>query len=796
MKTIYCICIIGVLVLIPIKIHSQTNYSIKGEVYGEKELLIGANVVLKETSNNPQTFGASTDERGAYHIQVPKGKYDLEISYIGYAKYTAHIEVNGNVNLPPIQLSENSQQMEAVVITAKTITYNTNGYIAEISKNPLYREQDMNSILKLSPGTNTTTKGIQVYGQDVSKVYVNGRELRLSGEQLINYLSTLEGKNVKQMEVIAASGVDEDASTMGSSIIKITTINPETGGMLNVGGMAMLGVEGRYTYMPNIMLNWRLGKKWATYFNGNASYYKRPNGYTIENHFYDTDIHMLNESDGKWRQKGSYNALWGISYDWDEKNLFSLEASYNSSHSSNESYEVVRKMEDGHTETTAEGNTENDNNFWGANLSFTYTHKFNSNSELDFQTDYLRQSTEALNYNQYLYSEGSNQFNNNLSDEEHTLYTARMDYTQRLKKGNGVLKMGIKYSNISDEQDMDYAYFVNNQKDSERSYLDLYKYSEEVYAAYAQYSFKAGRFDFNTGLRLEHALLSPQSSSNPERNQESTHTDWAPELGISYALNKEKGHNIALQYNRSISRPFFSFLNPRIIRHNEYYYWSGNPLLRPTVTDRYSLRATFFNGYTLAFNRSYTNDGIIDLPQSIDGVIYSTPQTGMESTHYSVYAGIPLKLRQWGRLNFSVTYDYAEQAYQNDQKSSDQWRFNLSGLFQLPKDINLNMNLSHSTPMKSLYGETRSNMMASLRVSKLFLKRSLNVSLMFNDLFNSSGSMVQEYYYNDHSRLFKSTKHGFFVNLNVRYTLRWGQKSAVRRGGSGNTEESFRLNSN
>lgn len=778
-------------------IHAQTTYSVTGKVMGSNEPLIGANVVLKGTNNNQNTLGASTDINGAFHIQAPKGKYNIEITYIGYSKYIAQVEVNENVTLPSIQLSEDSQQLDAVVVTAQTITYNANGYIAEISKNPFYRDQDMICILKLSPGTNTTTNSIKVYGQNVSKVYMNGREVQLSGEQLINYLSTLEGKNIKQMEVIAASGVEEDANTLGNSIIKIITINPETGGMLNIGDRTLLyGDEGKYIHVPSVMLNWRLGKKWSTYFNGNAIFTKAPQGSTTETHFYDTDVRLFNEKESFAHLKGMYRALWGISYDLDAHNLFSFEASYVNRNNEVTSHDITRRMLNGKYEQDSEGTIDNDNKYWENNLSFIYTHTFNNNGELSFQADRLEKHTDGTDCSLFRYASGNQTANNNVSDEKHLLYTARLDYTQRFKKGNGQLKMGVKYSNISDEQDMDYAYSLNGLKDNETSYTDLYKYSEEVYAAYAKYSFKAGKFDFNAGLRLEHALLSPRSSSNPERNRESTHTDWAPELGINYTIDKEKGHNIALQYNRSISRPWFSYLNPRVERVNEYTYSMGNPLLGPSATDRFSLRTTLFNGYTLGLNYNYTNDGLIQLPENVDGILYTAPQRGMKNTDYSAYVGIPVKLGQWGMLDFSVNYSLLEQSYQDRHSSNSQWAFNLSGLFHLPKDFSINVDFAQSTPSKSLYGEMSSNPMGVVRINKSFLKRSLNVSLMFNDLFNSFGSLKQEYYYNDHSQISKPTYHGFTFGMNVSYTLRWGQKSMVRRGGSGNSEESSRLGTN
>ena len=792
-RTFYSILILLLLVALPINnVDAQTMCWVRGRVQDAKMGLIGGNVVLKDKQT---LFGTTTDTNGSYHIQVPKGKYNLEITYVGYVKYTANVEVDGNLTLPTITLYEDSQLMDEVVVTARTITYNANGYITEISKNPLFREQDMTNILKLTPGTNTTTDKIQVYGEDVSKVYLNGRELKLTGEQLMNYLSTLVGKNIKQMEVVAASGVDEDANTMGSSIIKITAINPEIGGMLNVGGLAIYGSKGRYAYLPNFNLNWRLGKKWATYLNGRASFNEVPSKQIMETFFYDTNERIYDELNGKSRQRGSYKTLWGISYDLTSNDLFSLEASYSNGNYVGESHEVVQRgIGSNHNGMLAEGNISNENKDWDINLSFIYTHKFSSASEFSFQADRLERNTTTKN--DYFYSADDKKVNHTLSDEKHLFYTARIDYTQNFSWGNGTLKAGVKYANILDEQDTDYTYYRDGQKDNETSYLDLYKYSEEVYAAYAQYSFKIQKFDFTTGLRVEHALLSPHSLVEQERNQDNKHTDWAPELGINYAWNKEKGHNISLQYNRSIERPFFAFLNPRIIRNKEYAYWSGNPLLGSTVTDRYSLRASFFNGYTLSLSKSYTDDGIIQLPTQINGLIYTTPQTGMKYTKYSVYIGAPVKLKQWGRLNFSVGYNYSEQSYQEDKGNNERWNFNISGLFQFPKEVTCNVDLSHSTPDKSLYGETRSNVMGTLRVSKSFLNRSLNVAVMFNDLFNSAGSLKREYYYGSHSEIMKMNYNSFNCSVNVRYTFRWGQKSMVRRGGSGNAEEINRFNSN
>ena len=190
---------------------------------------------------------------------------------------------------------------------------------------------------------------------------------------------------------------------------------------------------------------------------------------------------------------------------------------------------------------------------------------------------------------------------------------------------------------------------------------------------------------------------------------------------------------------------------------------------------------------------SNTNDGIISLPENVNGFLYTTPQKGLKRSDYSVYAGIPLKLKQWGQLDFYVQYDYSKESYNKETNSNGRWLYGFSALFQLPANINVNVDFSGGTPLKSLYGKVDSNPMGAVRISKSFLKRSLNASLIFTDVFNSFGSVKNEFFYTDHSSKSESTYHSFNIGVNLRYTLRWGQKSMVRRGGSGNMEETIRL---
>ncbi|MBQ8674436.1 MAG: outer membrane beta-barrel protein [Bacteroides sp.] len=793
------------LLLMPLHLCAQVTYAVSGSVQSATgEPLAGANVRLTHPNRSTELYGMATDKEGRYSLRLPQGEYALEISYVGYASHFSTVQVNAPIHLPAITLSEESQQTDAVVVTARTVTYSPNGYVAEVAKNPFYREQDLNTVLKLLPGTTTAHNQIKVYGKTVSKIYLNGRELQLGGEQLISYLETIEGKNVKQMEVIAASGVEEDASAMGTSIIKITTRNPETGGMLNVGDVSILyGEGGRYSHAPNVNLNLRLSRKWGFYANGMATFLSLPKGSMSNTHLFDSDTRLQHDQEGKYKLNGSYRGLMGLSYDLDERNMFSIEASYINRRSKLRTTDEVQEFspENGWM-NSSEGIQTGKNRHWQTNFSFNYLHRFNKDHELSFRADRFHKKNKQVDENYYDYTDEDERdhMNTDKNREDNMVYTLRLDYTGRFRERNSTFTAGVKYTNLASdifsrykfqEISHDFELYPTDAPllNTDRSYQ--YNCEEEVYAAYAKYVFRIKQVDVTAGLRVEHALLSP--AGELPTDYETTHTDLAPELGLHYALNREKGHNLSLQYTRSISRPNLYDLNPYVKQVNEYSYLKGNLLLEPATIDRYALRSVWFNSYSLVFSHTYSKGVPMLYSEETDGVIYTSPVNGMKWAAYSIYAGIPVTLGKWGRLNFSADYSYTKYDHLGQTSDNSAWNLSCNALFRLPGEFNVTAEVDHSTPIRTMYGETRRNVSANFQVSKSLFNRSLNLFVRFSDLFNSNGGLRSSYVYDTYSNDTASRFNTFHFSIGGRYTLRWGQKSNVRRGGSGNQDEMGRF---
>ena len=793
MKRMFMTMLVGICVfLFPPLANAQTVYSLTGTVQSEADgPLPGANVVLKASGNGARPIGATTDADGRFSLFVGKGLYTLEISFVGYVTYTASVEVDGDIRLPALTLREDNQLMDEVVVTAHTITYNTDGYVSEVYKNPLYKQMDMTSVLKLSPGTFATSSSVQVYGRGVSKVYLNGRELKLRGEELVNYLEILEAKNVKRMEVISSSGVEEDATTLGGSIIRLVTINPETGGMANVNTYTLHG-EAKHMYSAGGSLNWRINQRWGTYLNASIFKGNTENGNRIGTLFHRTGEQLTDETLGE-NKNLNLRAVWGLTYDLDKNNLFSMEGTLWKNTQENPMRSLTRSLTGGEEEEVASGNSLNERDFTDYNLSFSYIHKFSDAGNLTFKADHLGVDSDDDGLQRYRYVGGDHTEYNHQNDVKNRLTTLSADYTHRFKALDGRLSVGAKATWLDNENKTDYAFYQNGELDRLTSYSDPYRYEEEVYALYAKYAFTYRRLGLSLGVRMEDARISPQSVTNPERNHVSRYTDFFPEVRLNYNIHPKKGHNLNLSYNRGLSRPMMESLNPTVRRTGEYSYSMGNPWLEPAYSDRLELTATLFHKYSLNVRYTRFENHSFSLSEERDGILYSTSQNGMTTSALSFYLSIPVKLADWWNVRLNASYYHNRQEHLDLESSHGSWGGGYHMDIRLPKDFSISHSLIYSQASRGLYDKQTERPMVNSDISKDFPKQGWRISLGVMDIFNQAGSRKVDYFNDQYYQQTRGIRSNFAVRLSVNYNFRWGQKSMVRRNMAGNMDEMSRI---
>ena len=138
-------------------IKAQENATLSGYIKDAEsgETLIGAAVYIQSL-----TLGVTTNVYGFYSLSIPKGKYNVTISYLGYISHAEEISIENDV-VKEIELKPNSIQLQGVTITSarrdENISKITMGVIAmdlkTIKKLPSFMgENDVLRTVQMLPG--------------------------------------------------------------------------------------------------------------------------------------------------------------------------------------------------------------------------------------------------------------------------------------------------------------------------------------------------------------------------------------------------------------------------------------------------------------------------------------------------------------------------------------------------------------------------------------------------------------------------------------------------------------------
>ena len=168
-----------------------------------------ATVVLLDAET--QLAGTATAADGSFSLKVPAGRYRLTIQYLGYETLTRDVDTPGD--LGEFVLHPASVEMQEVVVKTSLVRREADRFVMEIAGSPVALGKDGTELLKQAPGVWLTDDKIAINGASGVKVYINDREVRMSTEQLLNYLRGLKSEEIQRIEVIPQAGADYDADS-------------------------------------------------------------------------------------------------------------------------------------------------------------------------------------------------------------------------------------------------------------------------------------------------------------------------------------------------------------------------------------------------------------------------------------------------------------------------------------------------------------------------------------------------------------------------------------------------------
>ena len=244
--------LIGLLQTIKAQEKTTVNGTVKDKLSGES--IMGAVIKIDQLAS----IVVTSNEYGFFAISLPKGKYDLRISYVGYEEKRIPIALNESISIPVFLESKNqladvvveSKRKDDNLIKAQMGTETLN--MKSISRVPvLFGEKDVLKTIQLLPGVKSA-------GEGNSGFYVRGgasdQNLILLDEapvynasHLLGFFSTFNSDAIKDATLIKGNGPAQYGGRL-SSVLDVKMKEGNNKNYMVNGGLGLissrLSIEG------------------------------------------------------------------------------------------------------------------------------------------------------------------------------------------------------------------------------------------------------------------------------------------------------------------------------------------------------------------------------------------------------------------------------------------------------------------------------------------------------------------------------------------------------------------------
>ncbi|WP_418508780.1 TonB-dependent receptor domain-containing protein [Corallibacter sp.] len=758
--------------------------SISGTVKTEENIPVSfANAVLLSESDSTVVSGASTNDQGYFIIDnIEEGDYKLKITFIGYNDYTKSLaELTKHIDLGTIVLQENSETLSEVSITAKkpTVKKEADRLVFNVAETAL-SEGSLLDVVKSTPGV-LVFDGKILIKNTVPTVYINDRKAQLTSSELLQLLESSPANTIQSIEVITNPPANYDAESGAVLNIKMTK-NLATGYRGSVYGNYTQGVFPRYNGGLNQYFKTNKINVFANY-SYTHNKINRENDDTV---FY---LDQNNEIDEAWQSNikrntwtKTHNVNFNIDVFFNEKNKMNVSSNilltpyfkYNVNNNTNIYDENNLFLSRFDTQSTFKDKKHN------LDFDLGYTHTFNEGSGSlyyngHFTTYKYDRTQEALSQ----YYDQNNVFINPTAfdtdaNQRTNIFTSQIDYNLPLKN-SGSLDLGVKFSNVKTESDIEKNDFDfnTNQTVFNYTYSNAFNYDESVFAAYANFNKDWTKWSLNAGLRVEQTDIEGESLTTNQTNTQS-YFEWFPSVSLKFQASDN--FSVYTNYKRSITRPDFKDLNPFTFFLNDNTFVVGNPNLKPVFTDHYTFGTNITEYFT--FEAYYKRS---------QGNIYQLARQN-NATNQITYSPINInETREYGFdfvTYFNVTpswFLYAVTSFYNIQDQTqfgqelvtlDEWSNYsvLNNTFSFLKDKSLSVNAAITYLSSYLYGFSvvEDRFLSDLSVTKSVFNSRGVLSLSISDALNKADFKTSTQYDNQYSH-YNTDQDTRYIKLGFRY---------------------------
>ena len=658
MKNLYRLMfLLAVVVATSATAWGRENDSLKGRVINSKGEPIGYATVVAMAGES-QAAGTTTDEKGLFVMTLAAGEYRLVVDFVGYKSIDRTIKVAGVTDLGTLTMQEASTEIGEVVVKAQMIRREADRFVVDVANSDSAIGKDGEELLRQSPGVWIQDDNISVNGASGTKLYINEREMKLTGADLLNYIRSLKAEDIAKIEIVPQTGADHDANSSGGAIKITLRRRLENGVMGTVGIYSGLGKYGHDPY-PYARINANVGK---FTLGGSISYYRSKHQFLADEQtdYLSSSSRMTSSTDDEMKSSEpaanlsvvyQANPKHSIGFDY---TVFDVKSSdYNVSTTRFESPTGTRL-----SKSIYDGNSDRTTHY----ATFNYIFKTDSLGSLfKVLADYHSRDGLDTHANSTRINAGGGDIDSLYNDRTKTFFRVATASVarERVFSQEWQLKYGAKYTYNEINSAAQYRYLLGQEwVPSVVSDHDI-SYTENISAAYAIASFRKGRLSAVMGLRGEYTRALGKGS---DVSQE--YFSLFPNANLSYALDKQGKHSLVAQYSRTISRPSFWNLTPTRTQISDYTYQTGNALLDPSYNNRISLTGVFAYKYSITLAAAIQTDAIQQMvvadendPRMLNLTYVNLPKLN----NYTASLYLPFTVTKWWDWNINLTGILAEQ---------------------------------------------------------------------------------------------------------------------------------------
>jgi iron complex outermembrane recepter protein len=735
---------------------SQDKYSIVGTIQDEQggPIAYSSVALLKAQDTSLVKVELSDDAGNFRYTHISSGTYLIRSSYLGLQDYfSTPFVINADTKLPIFTMRGDKNELDEIVVTGQRAlveikpdrtTFNVQGTINSAGENAI-------NLLRKAPGVVVdNNNGINILGRSGVLVYVDGKRLPLSTDELASYLENLTAEQIDKIDIISSPGSKYEAEG-NAGIIDIRLKKDKNLG--TNGSIATTISQGKLLQSNiNISANHR-SKKYNLFSNVGGLNNKTEFILDFEN--FQNDLLLKEININKNTNKG-INGRLGADY-YLSKNAtlgFLVSAqSTNNDQTGDNSIHISKERDRNNIDSIliAFNTRDQKRSQFATNINYEYISKKNS---LNIDLDYAAYNREAYNRqpNDYYSANRSSLLSSNLTffntPVDINIATAKIDYSLPLAKHK--LDIGAKYSDVSTANTFLFFNWENNEKIQNNKRSNHFDYQENVTAFYTNMSGALSKnVQYTGGVRVEHTDANGNLIAFlPELQEpEVKFNYWSvfPSAGLTYT--KDKNNMYTINYGRRINRPDYNVLNPFKEQLSELSYSRGNPYLNPEIVNNVEVGYTYASRYNFKIAYGKTNNQVTRLigPDAEDDranfISYDNLAT---QTLYSATATAPVAVTKWwsSLVNLSGVYTDNQANYNGAIVDIQVWNYNFfqQHTISLPKKWKAEASWRYSGP--GLWGGTfvfKPNYAINIGIQKRFLKDKLNLRLAANDITYKSG---------------------------------------------------------